>query len=211
MHAMRRPVQRRAPRAGCRARAQCPNRLFRPDILMPRVDQRAARGVPVHHHLEDVVMQIGAGEIPIALVRLVQEVQPALALDPADLHLDIQRLGIGGLSAFIVDQLIHADGIAVGHDVPVVRVPVYPRNLVLGKLEDLESDLRPVQGASRVSQPQTPGRPQPIETMERHEGISSLDPQKGNGTVYVTQIDCIRRADKQENSRRRNFNMVRLT
>jgi hypothetical protein len=97
-------------------------------------------------------VQIGPPEIPIVVVRLVEDVEPVQPFHPAELHLDIEVLRIGGgVPAAVVDQLVGPDGIVVGHDGPIVGVAVDPRNLVGGELKDLEGDIRPVERSRRVA------------------------------------------------------------
>ena len=90
------------------------------------VDQGAAGEVAIHHHLEDVVVQVGAGEIPVVIVGLVEKIQPVQAFHPPDLHADIEALLVHpvGVLAGIVDQLIAADRVFLGHHGPVIGVAV---------------------------------------------------------------------------------------
>ena len=129
------------------------DRLLRPHVAVVHIDQRPAGEVAIHHHLEDVVVQVGAREVPVVLVRLIEEVQPVQSLHPAHLHLDVQLLGIArrhrARRRLGVHQLVHADGVAVRHHRPVVVVAVDARNHVRRELEDLEGDVRPFQRTRR--------------------------------------------------------------
>ncbi len=113
-----------------------------PEFLVAFVDQLSAGGIAIDDDFENVIVQIGAGEVPIAFVRLIQKIEPIFAFYPAHFDFHIEFLGIGGgVTAFIIDELIHADGVAVGDDVPVVGFGVDAGDFVPGKLKDLEGHL----------------------------------------------------------------------
>ena len=134
----------------------------REDVRVIRVQQRAARQVAIHHHLEDVVVQIGARKVPVVVVSLIEEIEAVETLHPSDLDLDVHVLEIvvHAMAPLRVHQLVHADGVAVGHHGPIVGVPVDARDHVGRELEYLERDVLPLhprrgQGQKRRQQKKT--------------------------------------------------------
>ena len=87
-------------------------------------------------------------EVPVIVVRLVEEVQAVEAFDPADFHFHVEVfLVVVEAAAFLrFLELVHADGVSLGNHGPVGRVAVDARNLVGGKLEDLVFDAGPLDG-----------------------------------------------------------------
>ena len=126
-------------------RARFADGFGRPDVAVINVDQRPARHVPIHHHLEDVVVQIEAGEIPVVVVGFVEEVETVLTFDPPDLDLDVHVLQVvvHAVALLGVHELVHTDGVAVGHDGPIAGVAVDARDLVGRELKNLEGDVGP--------------------------------------------------------------------
>ena len=112
--------------------------------------------IAIHHHLEDVVVQVGAREVPVVVVGLVEEVEAVETLDPADFDLDVHVLGVvvHAVAVLGVHELVHADGVAVGDHGPVVGVAVDARDLVGRELEDLEGDAGTLQAELRRQQQQ---------------------------------------------------------
>ena len=111
-----------------RARA---DRFRCPHIAVIDVDQRAPGKISVHDHLEDVVVETGSGEIPVVVEALVEEVEAVEALHPADpdLHVQIAGVVIHAVTLLGIHELVHPDGIAVGHHRPVVDLAVHSGNL----------------------------------------------------------------------------------
>jgi len=118
------------------------------------VDERSAGEIAVHDHLEDVVVQAGKREIPVAFIALVQEIEAVFALHPANLDLDVQLLRIvsHSMALFGIHELIHGDGVTVGHDVPIVGVAIDARLQVGRELKHLEGYVLPFQGRGRNRQ-----------------------------------------------------------
>ena len=107
---------------------------------MHLLDEGSARKVAIDDEFEDIVMQIGALEVPVIVVGFVQEIEPVEPLHPTHLHLDVQVLPVHGRVVHGVLQLVHADGIAFRHHGPVVRLPIDARDLPGGELEHFEFD-----------------------------------------------------------------------
>ena len=146
-----------------------PDCLRRPEIAMVHVDQGPAGEVAIDDNLKDVVVQVEPGEIPVVVIGLVEEVEAVEALDPANLDHDIEILGIvvspmaAGASVSI--ELVQADGVAVGHDRPILVVAVDPGDHVGGKLEDLEYPVGPLKCPARGSDTQCE---QPQKEVTKH-------------------------------------------
>ena len=104
------------------------------------VGVRASGQVAVDHNLVSVVMQAELVEIPEVVVGLVEEVEPVESVDPAHLHLDVERRAVDGfVLAGVVPHLVDGYAIRVGHDVPISKVAVDTGNLGSWKLEHLEA------------------------------------------------------------------------
>lgn len=110
------------------------------EVGMHVFNQRAAGKIAIDDHLEDVVMQVGPGEIPIVIPGLVEEVELVQSLDPTHLDLDIEiaAIVIRASSADSIGELVHADGIGVGNHCPVVGFAIDAGDLIGRELEDFE-------------------------------------------------------------------------
>jgi hypothetical protein len=115
------------------------------------IDQRPAGEIAIDHHLENVVVKIGAREVPVIVVSLVEEVEAVETLDPAHLDLDIEVPGIviHAVPVLGVHELIHADRVAVGDNSPVVGVAIDAGDPVRRELKDLERHIRAFQTVLR--------------------------------------------------------------
>ena len=110
---------------------------------MVDVDERPAGQVAVHDDFEDVVVKTGGGEIPVVVEPFVQEIQTVETLHPThpDLYVEIFRVVIQPMALFGIHELVHADGVTLGHHRPVVDLAVHARNLIGRELKDLERDV----------------------------------------------------------------------
>ena len=106
---------------------------------MHLADERAAGEVAVHHHLENIVVQVVLGKIPKIVIGFIKKIQLVQALHPAhfDLHVQVLRVAFFAKPAYGIFQLIRADGKGIGHDGPIGRVAVDSWNLIGRELKDL--------------------------------------------------------------------------
>ena len=76
------------------------------------------------------------GEVPVVVVRLVEEVEAIEAFHPAYFDFDVEVFGVGrGVLVLVVVHVGQGDGVAVGHNRPVVVLAVDAGNAVGGELE----------------------------------------------------------------------------
>ena len=106
-------------------------------------DEWPAGQIAVHDQLEDVVVQVGLREVPEIVVGLVEKIELVHAFDPADthLHVEVAAIVIRPAPADGVGELVDADDVILGHDVPVIRLAVDARDRI-GKLKDLKLHIR---------------------------------------------------------------------
>ena len=124
--AVRRPVRFLLADAGVKRGSRLADRLGGPDIAMVNIDQGPAGEIAIHHHFEDIVVQVCAREVPVIIVGLVEEVEAVETLDPAHLDLDVHVLRVVGhaMAVFGVHELVHAAGVAFGDHGPIFDVAV---------------------------------------------------------------------------------------
>ncbi len=148
------PLSSLAIDARVQNRGRLPHHLGNEDLPMVLVDQRPAGKIAVHDHFENVVVQSRQGEIPVAFVRLIEEIQAVLALHPPDLdlHIHLFRIVVHAVALFGVHELAHGNGVAVRHDTPVVGIPVDARLHAGGELEYLERHILPLERGGRDTQ-----------------------------------------------------------
>jgi hypothetical protein len=110
-----------------------------------------ARKISIDHQLEDVIVEISFGEIPVIIVSFVEEIKPIETLDPADAHPDIQIFCIypGSPAADRIGELVGSNDVFLRYDFPVISFAVNPGNHVGRKLENLKFDIRPFQRLNR--------------------------------------------------------------
>ena len=160
------------------------DRLGRPDVAMVDVDERTAGQIAVDDHFEDVVVQAGSGEVPVVVESFVEEIQPVEPFHPADpdLHVEVLRVVIHPVALLGVHELVHADGVALGHHRPIVRLAVDARNLIRRELKDLERHVlalererrRHEQKAMRAARTERRDTP-PVHRYLRRHGVLKRD------------------------------------
>ena len=115
-------------------------------------------------------MESGVGEVPIIVVCLIEEVETIQPLDPAHLHVNVERLRIGrGVLTCVIVQLVRADCVALRHHVPVGCVAVHAGDLVGRELEDFEDLVRLILCKRAALRPQREQRRQREQVKVSHE------------------------------------------
>ena len=108
-------------------------------VAVVLLDEGPARQIGIDDQFENILPESGIGKIPAIVVGLQIEIEPVFAVDPTDLHGQIELFGVELRSpaAVRIVQLGESDGIAVGHHIPIRELPVDARNRRAGKLEYL--------------------------------------------------------------------------
>jgi hypothetical protein len=114
-------------------------------------DERASGEIAIDDDFEDVVVAIGAAEVPVVISGFVEEVEAIHSLHPADFDVDVEVFAIV-LEAEAVHsffQLVHADGIGGRDEGPIRALAVDLGNFVWRKLIDLVLDAGAFEGEGR--------------------------------------------------------------
>ena len=111
---------------------------------MKLADQGPAGEVAVDDNFEDVIMEIGFGEVPEIIVSFVEKIQLVETFDPADfdLYVEIFRVAFFAEAADGIFKLVGADGVGVRDDGPVGGIAVDPGDLVGRELKDFIFHIR---------------------------------------------------------------------
>ena len=113
---------------------------------MKLADQGSAGEVAVDDNFEDVIMEIGFGEVPKIIVSFVEKIQLVETFDPADFDGDVEILFVLRGVVDGVFELVDADGVTGRDDGPIVGFAVDTGDLVGGDLKDAELDAGAFEG-----------------------------------------------------------------